>query len=164
MPSGAYEKLVAARETLQALQQQGQGGQAGPPRGGGRVYGALPPRPASPPAAPPAVPPAAPLVTAPPAAAGGSASRAPAVASAPGPPGAAEPAGSQLTIGQPSTRRRLLDQAGQAEEEAEELLLSFVVDKVAAGAAQFKVNKLHQVRILGIGLWALGIRPWALLA
>ena len=154
MPSGAYEKLVAARETLQALQQQGQGGQAGPPRGGGRVYGALPPRPASPPAAP--------LVTAPPAAAGGTASRAPAVASAPGPLGAAEPTGTQLTVAQPSTRRRLLDQAGQAEEEAEELLLSFVVDKVAAGAAQFKVNKLHQVRILGIGHWALGIGCWAL--
>ena len=128
------------------------------------MYGALPPRPASPPAAAPTAPPAAPLVTAPPAAAGGSAGRAPAVASAPGPPGAAEPTGTQLTIDQPSTRRRLLGQAGQAEEEAEELLLSFVVDKVAAGAAQFKVNKLHQVRILGIGLWALGIRHWALLA
>ena len=57
VPRGAYEKLVAAREMLQVL--QGQGGQAGP-RGGGHVYGALPPRPASPPAAPPAAPPTAP--------------------------------------------------------------------------------------------------------
>ena len=175
VPSGAYEKLVAARETLQAL--QGQGGQAGS-RGGGRVYGALPPRPASPPAAPPAALPAAPLVTATPAAPGGTAGRAAPVTSAPGPLGAAEPVGSHLANEQPSTRSRLPDQEDQAEEE--KLLLSFVIDKVAAGSSLFKVNKLHQVRgkvkvrwavggghgqrhwVSGIGHRALGIRDWAL--
>ena len=102
---------------------------------------------------PPAAPPAAPLVTATPAAPGGTAGRATPVASAPGPLGTAEQVGTHLAIDPPRARRRLLDQAGRAEEEAEELLLSFVIDKIAAGAGQFKVNKLHQVSVLGIGQW-----------
>ena len=131
VPSGAYEMLVAVRETLQA--------QAGLVQHD-RVTAPLAPRPAAQPATPPAIPAAAMFAAFPamfaalrfqPAAstlAGGTAATSVAAPDAPDAP-----------------EQETKDQAERAEAEVEAQLLSFVVDKVSAGTAQFKVNKLHQV-------------------